>query len=135
MRTRGAWAHAAGETCRNPTWPDLIHSAGRAVGRSVGGAESPLARSGGATKPTQRFSYGWMDVRSYPRLCRQFLSHYRTPKGPRIHHIHIHSDPAGFGLTAKRGCNPNICSPPSSIPLSPLECPCSQSLSRAKIHE
>ena len=24
--TRCARAHAAGETCRNPTWPDLIHS-------------------------------------------------------------------------------------------------------------
>ena len=47
LRTRCARAHAAGETCRNPTWPDLIHSSAvRSDGRrALSLSHSALRRS------------------------------------------------------------------------------------------
>ena len=115
----------------------------RSVGRSVGrSSESPLARpltlEGLQNLHTQRFPYGRTDgcTQLSTALSPVFVTLPNTEKGPRTR-IHVHSDPrpASAGLT-RSGCNTNICSAPTAAPLiSPFECPCSQSLSRTKIHE
>ena len=113
----------------------------RSVRRSVARRRAPSpARSlwRGYKTYTQRFPYGRTDgcTQLSTALSPVFVTLPNTEKGPRTR-IHVHSDPrpASAGLT-RSACNTNICSDPTAAPLiSPFKCPCSQSLSRTKIHE
>ena len=124
--TRCARAHAAGETCRNPTWPDLIHSSAvRSDGRrALSLSHSALRRSYKTYTEVFLRRDGPIDgcTQLPTALSPVFVTLPNIPKRPSHSRTFRRFDPPKRPkwLQSKH----LLCC--SLISRSPSECPCSQ---------